>query len=120
MLVMLTTEAPFCWYTDTAGFDAPLAAGAGCAARATAGWTARGAAGLLDALVSGEPLATGLAAPLGLAATGAPTEGGGWLPGGAVGPAGFWTLQARKRVAVVAELTTATAAVLKKAGTPRA
>jgi hypothetical protein len=42
------------------------------------------------------------------------------LPGGAVGPAGFWTLQARKRVAVVAELTTATAAVLKKAGTPRA
>jgi hypothetical protein len=42
------------------------------------------------------------------------------LVGGAVGPAEFWTLQARKSVAVVAELTTATAAVRKKAGTPRA
>jgi hypothetical protein len=120
MLVMLTTEAPFCWYTETAGFDAALAAGAGWAARTTAGWIATGAAGLLDALVSGEPLAAGLAAPLGLAAAGAPAEGGGWLVGGAVGPAEFWTLQARKSVAVVAELTTATAAVRKKAGTPRA
>jgi hypothetical protein len=103
---MLTTEPPFCWYTLTAGFCAPGAAG-------WADWALAA-----EAAVSPAPAAEGDAlvlTALGEAAAGAVVEvdaGGtavGWL---------VWTEHATNRRAVVAALVTATSAVWINRGTP--